>query len=223
MDWNFGIVEVTLWTGMSAIEVLGLDDEDASASPFDDQPAPWIELGVLIKTDKDRLLSLHVECLDDFLRLGEYAVYPERRYYELLEGISTSADLYLAPWDEPSVLVDAPSFDWPLIDRLLFTAPEVRRRILWPCHPTEEEVLVLSRLEVGYSADDAIRHAIVALKERFGDPLRIEAQDADQAAQLLRDCTFLGRPTDLFEVEPGVFTPQAKHLLLDCWDIEEPF
>ena len=217
MNWDFTIEDVSTWSSLSAVDVLALDAELASPSPFDnnDQPQPWIELGGLISTDGGHVFSFHIHLLDDFLRRRKYVLHPERSYYEQIPSMDGTPDLFLAPWDEPSILVDAPYFDWSLVDRLLFGSPEIRRRILWPIQHTDDELAVLSDLEAGYTEEDALRHALGELEARFGSPLFIKANEAAEAATLLRDCTFLSEPASLFRAHETRFSRQALRTIVE--------
>lgn len=221
MDWNFEIRHLSVWTGLSAVHDLDLDP---TASPFDDNdpPPPWFELGVFLETDRGTF-TLHVELLDDWLRHRPY-LGPSTGYYEPLLGVEGPApDLYVAPWDEPSVLVAAEFFDWPLVHRLLHSPPAVRRRILWPRQFAHAEAAVLLELEKQYTVDEAVRHAVDVLEERFGLPLHIGVQEAKEAAGLVRAATFLRQPEMLWKVRGDVFSLSGRRAFTACWMTPEPF
>lgn len=225
VNWDFAIEEVSVWSSLSAVEVLALESHLASSSPFgqDDQPQPWIELGGLITTDDGRVFSFYVQLLDDFLRRRKYVLHPERGHYEPLGRSVDAPDLFIAPWDEPTILVDAPYFDWSLIDSVLFGPSHIRRRILWPVQHTDDELNVLADLAAGYQEEDALRHALGELEARFGSPLRIQANEAAEAAKLLRDHTFLGGPAGLFRSHGACFSSKARRLIVEYWVDENPF
>lgn len=225
MKWDFTIVDVSTWSSLSAVDVLALEARLVSPSPFedDDQPQPWVELGGLVTTDGGQVFSFYVQLLDDFLRRRRYEVYPERGYYEPLAQLAGGPNLFIAPWDEPRVLVDAPYFAWSLVDPLLFDSPQIRRRIMWPLRHTDDEMAVLLDLETGYVEEDALRHALRELEGRFGSPLRIAANEAAEAASLMRDSTFLNEPAALFRSHGHCFSPKARRTIREHRGDADPF
>lgn len=219
MDRDFEIRHLSVWEGSSAVHDLDLVPE---ASPFDDDDLapPWFELGVFIETDSGAF-TLHVEVMNDWLRHRQYQS-STRRYYEQLD-MPGAPSLYLAPWDEPSVLVDAEYFAWPFVECLLHSPPAVRRRILWPRQYSQNEVAVLLDLETQYTADEALCHAIEVLEEKFGKPLRIGVQEAREAADLVRAATFLREPQLLWNARRDVFSPAGRRAFTTRWSTPEPF
>lgn len=232
MDWDFAIARLSVWSVLSAVEAL--PDVEAEPSPTwlhgcndldDTAPPPWLELGLLAEATDRQCFSLHVELLDDFVRHRGYALEAMRRYYEPLSGVAHTAGLYLAPWDEPSVLVDDEYFDWRLVERLLFSPPAIRRRIMWPTTHSLQELAVLDELEADYTVQDAVRHAIEQLETRFGRPLCLEPLQAKEAARLVRDATFLHDPAALLDACPEAFSPVVRRRMNSWWHAlsNEPF
>ena len=98
--------------------------------------------------------------LSEFLRWRPYALDPRERYYEPLTGVGGAPALGLAPWKEPTVLVDADYFDESLVDLLVFSSPRVRRRVLEPITVTAAETQYLTWLsgDLGLREDMLERH-----------------------------------------------------------------
>lgn len=224
MDWNFCIADISVWACLSAGEALGLDDLPASPTPFGDGvgSAPWIDLGVAVLAADGQQFSLHVQLLDDFLRRQRYLKDPRAEYFEPLPHLPDAPSVFVAPWERPSLLVDAPYFGWTLIEQLL-ALPAVRRRILWLEAFTDHELEVLTDLERSYSEDDAVRHAFQELERRFGDPPEMRDGDAAEATELLRHDTFLTDPTALLRRHGLCFSHSAREWLLQHWEVAEPF
>lgn len=132
-DWDFHVVDVTTWSSDWAGDVLGLDPDVSSFSPFgpDAAPQPWVELGGLIRTDADVLLSFYVMPLQTFISRRRYEASPIRQRVELILARPGAPALYVGPYDdEPTSLVDAEWFDMNVIDAIVFAEPRVRRRLL---------------------------------------------------------------------------------------------
>jgi len=224
IDWDFDIAVLSTWEGLSAVEVI--PDVEPLPSPFEpDAPeAPWLQLGVLIRATDRQTFSLNVEVLDDFLRHRQYAPHSEEGYYEPLVGVPGYPDLWVAPWREPTVLVDAEWFDWPLVERLLHCPPAIRRRILWPCEHTPQELEALDMLASNYTLDDALQHAVRELEAALGTPLRIDTDNAGAAMKLVRDATFLRDPLALLTSRPGLFSPDGRRAFASSLEASrEPF
>ncbi len=146
---------------MPAVECRDLDPALARPSPFEeDGEQPWMELGLTISADDDRLYTLYIQLLEDFLHHRQYVSEPTKRYYEPLRGVRETPPLFLSPWEEPWVLVDAEYFDMDLVDRLLFSQPEVRRRIMLPFALTPAEEALLSKLAEVFPPEEGLHPGV---------------------------------------------------------------
>jgi hypothetical protein len=226
VDWDFTVARASTWTALPASEVL-FDVEELVLPTLldtDDPPPPWLDVGLTVESTDRRRFSLQVRLLDDFVRHSAYALHSERRYFEPLAGFDYADSLYLAPWDEPVVLVEAEMFGWPLIERLLFSPAAIRKRILLPCDFSAQEQQVLAGLDDCYSQEEAVRHAVDLLQQRFGMPLRLDIEEINEALRLMRAGTFLEDVALLLTMHPDVFSSDAQGVIEERWrEADHPF
>lgn len=115
-------------------------------------------------------------------------------------------------WEFPSVVVDGPSFDGALVDRLVFGDAHVRLAVFTP-NLTEGESEELA------ARDEVVEHEMVAraaavLAERYGAGWRIEAHDAHCASEVLIEAGFLAvGPERFFSAFRENFSGKARRLI----------
>jgi hypothetical protein len=180
--------------------------------PCDGEP-PWETIDVTARDATGRAYSLEISTRVRFDRLvtddpdggvDTGAVVP-------VPGFTSERVSVTTVWEIPHVVVDGPSFDRALVDRLVGAAADVRSLVFAPMLTDDEQAWFDDR-------DAAVEReqvpaAQLALTLAFGDPWRIEAADAERAASVLIESGFAIEPTPLFSAQPERWSNRARTII----------
>ncbi len=119
--------------------------------------------------------------------------------------------LWLDGGERPVVLVDAPHFGPELLDALQYGPAWVRARVFYPLL-TQEEQEWLDGLEQR-DAEALVPRVVAALEAELGVPLRVEADRAVRAAQIMLQEGYVISTDHLFSTCGHLFSGPARDLV----------
>ncbi len=196
MAWDFTIIDMGIAEGSSA----GSDD----VSP------PWLTLEGFAAADNGRCYAWEISTLSAYRALGGDDDVVGTPLPQLGDGVVSVGDEF------PVVITPADWFDEASLDRLRWSPPDIRPLIFEPLL-TPAETAWLEQLE---SADPAVLvpRAMATLTAAFGAPVRIEADQAVRAADVLRAVGYVGCVDDLFTAYHACFSTKARRVMHDVME-----
>lgn len=125
--------------------------------------------------------------------------------------------LRLDDGERPTVVVDAPHFGPDLLDALRYGPAWLRARVFYPLL-TEAEQEWLDGLE-RRDADELVPRVVAALEAKLGVPLRVDADRAVRAAQIMLEEGYVISTIHLFSAHGHLFSSGARDLIAS-WLVE---
>lgn len=119
--------------------------------------------------------------------------------------------LWLTDGDEALLVVDAPHFGPELLDVMQYGPAWLRARVFHP-RLTETEQAWLDGLEQR-DADELVPRVLAALEAEFGAPLRVEADQAARAAEIMLEQGYVISTTHLFARHRDRFSNRARETI----------
>lgn len=185
--------------------------DGTTLSPSGDElPPPWTELTGRAQGDDGRTYSWSVVTRaalgDGGADVDTGAGGPHGRLVAVPD--LGGAPLWLTEGDEALVVVDAPHFGPELLDVLQYGPAWLRARVFHP-QLTEAEKAWLDSLE-RRDADELVPRVLAALEAAFGAPLRVEADQAVRAAEIMLEQGYVISTGHLFTSHRHRFSNRAR-------------
>lgn len=176
-------------------------------------PPPWTALTGHAEGDDRRTYSWSVVTMATLSDRGaEAEVGAGGLDVELVAVPDLAGDpLWLTEGDESLLVVDAPHFGPELLDVMQYGPAWLRARIFHP-RLTEAEQGWLDGLEQR-DADELVPRVLAALEAELGAPLRVEADQAARAAEIMLEQGYVISTTHLFATDSHRFSDQARQTI----------
>ena len=193
----------------------GLDAARGTAPGTASPPPPWTVLAGSAEGDDGRTYTWSVSTAGALAASGAAS---RRCAGEPVTGVDVAgAALWLSGDDEAVVVVDAPHFGTELLDALQYGPAWLRARVFHP-QLTQAEQAWLDELE-RRDAAEVVPRVVAALEATLGDPLRVEADRALQAAEIMLAEGYVISPRHLFSTHGQLFSAPAREMITD-WLVE---
>lgn len=177
--------------------------DDTLVSPSGDQPPPpWTALTGHAQGEDGRTYSWSIVTTAALVDGGGRLVaVPD------LAGVP----LWLTGGDQAMLVVDAPHFGPELLVVMQYGPAWLRARVFHP-RLTEAEQAWLDGLEQR-DADELVPRVLAALEAEFGAPLRVEADQAARAAEIMLEQGYVISTAHLFASHRSRFSNRARETI----------